>query len=200
MTDRIFRKPRPRVSKTEQRNALLEVILSNPSVMKSTCSSCQQSGAECVGSPADSDRCAECVRLNLARCDANGLSIQQLRKVAAQHSKLEAELESAEEARRILDARVERLRKQKKMWFEKMMRAVSRGIDDVEELEQVEREEAEREERHQALETPDHFPTEGLIDWSAFSSDPSLSDIFGLTAQSSSAGTGGAAGVGPSGA
>ena len=29
------------------------------------------------------------------------------------------------------------------MWFEKMKRAISRGVDTVEELEQVEREEAE---------------------------------------------------------
>ncbi|KAF4467458.1 hypothetical protein FALBO_5669 [Fusarium albosuccineum] len=73
------------------------------------------------------------------------LSPQQLRKIAAQHSRFEAELEEVEEARRALDAKVERLRKSKKLWFEKMMRAVSRGIDNVEELERVEREEAERE-------------------------------------------------------
>ena len=41
------------------------------------------------------------------------------------------------------EERVLRLRKQKRAWFEKMMRAVSRGIDSVEELERVEREEAE---------------------------------------------------------
>ncbi|KAK4095668.1 hypothetical protein N658DRAFT_437812 [Parathielavia hyrcaniae] len=40
------------------------------------------------------------------------------------------------------EERVLRLRKQKKMWFEKMMRAIARGIDTVEELERVEREEA----------------------------------------------------------
>ena len=42
-----------------------------------------------------------------------------------------------------VEERVLRLRKQKKMWFEKMMRAISRGIDIVEELERVEREEAD---------------------------------------------------------
>ncbi|AEO54806.1 hypothetical protein MYCTH_2313167 [Thermothelomyces thermophilus ATCC 42464] len=40
------------------------------------------------------------------------------------------------------EERVLRLRKQKRMWFEKMMRAIARGIDSVEELERVEREEA----------------------------------------------------------
>jgi hypothetical protein len=41
--------------------------------------------------------------------------------------------------------KVFRLRKQKKLWLEKMMRAVRRGISSVEELEKVEKEEAERE-------------------------------------------------------
>jgi hypothetical protein len=38
---------------------------------------------------------------------------------------------------------VERLRKQKKLWFKKMMRTVCRRISSVEELERVEREETE---------------------------------------------------------
>lgn len=61
----------------------------------------------------------------------------------------EAEAERAEldariaRERAIMEAKINRLRRQKKMWFEKMARAISRGIDTVEELERVEREEAE---------------------------------------------------------
>ena len=42
-----------------------------------------------------------------------------------------------------MDAKIDRLRKQKKLWYEKMRRAVARGITDLEELDRVEREEAE---------------------------------------------------------
>jgi hypothetical protein len=55
---------------------------------------------------------------------------------------MESELEAAEGERRAIDVKIERLRKQKRMWYEKMMRAVRRGIDNVEELERVENEEA----------------------------------------------------------
>ena len=54
--------------------------------------------------------------------------------------------------------KVMRLRKQKKLWFEKMMRAVSRGIDNVEELEKVEKEEAAREASCLAAATPESVP------------------------------------------
>jgi hypothetical protein len=170
--------------------------------MKTTCSSCRQAGAECVGSSSDSGRCSECVRLNLARCDANGLSPQQLRKIAAQHTKFESELEAAEEARRAMDAKVERLRKQKKLWFEKMMRAVSRGIDDVEELERVEREEAEREQRRSEISgssaarssTEDVLDPDFMSTWDAVYAhvplDPALLETFGVVGGTASAGAG----------
>ena len=73
------------------------------------------------------------------------MSPSQLRKIGEQHQKLDDELEVAERAAMDSMRKVERLRKQKKMWFDKMMRAVRRGIDSVEELERVEREEADRE-------------------------------------------------------
>ncbi len=72
-----------------------------------------------------------------------GVSPAQLRRIADHHMRFKRELESAKEERRLIDAKIERLHKQKKLWFEKMMRAVSRGIDNVKELERVEREEAE---------------------------------------------------------
>lgn len=178
MSGRIEKSRKTPSIKTEQRNTLLLTILTNSSTMPS-CSACQSQGIQsCQVSPLDSSRCAECVRLNLSRCDVLGVSASQLRKIAAQHSKLESELEAAEEERRRMDARVERLRKQKKMWFEKMMRAVSRGIDSVEELERVEREEAEREERRLAELRPpssDRLPADFVTSWDAVYPEVSLS-------------------------
>lgn len=61
-------------------------------------------------------------------------------------------MEALEKERRELDMKMERLRKQKKMWQEKMMRALRRGITNLEELDRIEREEAAEEERRRAIE------------------------------------------------
>ncbi|KAI6553416.1 hypothetical protein MCOR04_010741 [Pyricularia oryzae] len=90
-----------------------------------------------------------------------GVSREQLYRIAAQHSKFESELEAAEE-------KVLRLRKQKKIWFEKMMRAVCRGIDSLEELDRVEREEAEQEERRRSAEVLPKMFLESLLPDSNF--------------------------------
>ncbi|KAM4062733.1 hypothetical protein HRG_010001 [Hirsutella rhossiliensis] len=121
-SDRVSKK-RAKASSSIRCGVLLSTILSNPDILTMpSCSACERRGLrECQVSSSDSDRCVEC-----------------LRNIANQHIKLERELEEAEE-------KVLRLRKQKKLWFEKMMRAVSRGIDNVEELERVEKEEAEKE-------------------------------------------------------
>jgi hypothetical protein len=84
-----------------------------------------------------------------------GVTPSQLRSIASQHQKLEDELMAAEE-------RVLRLRKQKKVWFEKMMRAVSRGIDSVEELEKLERREAE-EAANAAAQVAVHPPADSVL-------------------------------------
>ncbi|TQW04493.1 hypothetical protein IF2G_07722 [Cordyceps javanica] len=122
-----------------RRNDLLAAILASPFLQTMpSCTACENRGiTQCQVSPSDSSRCTECIRLNLSRCDVQGVTPAQLRNIASQHLKLERELEEAEE-------KVLRLRKQKKLWFEKMMRAIARGIDNVEELERVEREEAEQ--------------------------------------------------------
>ncbi|EHA55177.1 hypothetical protein MGG_15807 [Pyricularia oryzae 70-15] len=128
----------------------------------SSCSACESQGiAKCAVSPRDSSRCVECVRLGRSRCDVMGVSREQLHRIAAQHSKLESELEAAEE-------KVLRLRRQKKMWFEKMMRAVRRGIDNLEELDRVEREEAEQEERRRSAEVLPKVSLESLLPDSNF--------------------------------
>lgn len=109
-----------------------------------SCSYCVERGRpRCRVSPLESDRCQWCVRDNQSRCDVLGVTAAQLRDIADRHSKLESELEKAEELAVIAQQRVIRLRKSKKLWFEKMKRAIARGIDSVEELEKVEREESE---------------------------------------------------------
>ncbi|TQV92552.1 hypothetical protein IF1G_00001 [Cordyceps javanica] len=130
--------------KTDERNALLELMIGNLVDMPA-CSFCKDQGLQnCKASDVDSSRCFECIRLNRSYCDMNPLTPQQLRRIGTQHQKAESELEAAEEELEKASAKVRRLRKQKKLWFEKMMRAVARGIDNVEELERVEREEAEQ--------------------------------------------------------
>ncbi|KAI7908727.1 hypothetical protein M0657_012163 [Pyricularia oryzae] len=159
-----------------------------------SCSACESQGiAKCAVSPRDSSRCVECVRLGRSRCDVMGVSREQLHRIAVQHSKLESELEAAEE-------KVLRLRRQKKMWFEKMMRAVRRGIDNLEELDRVEREEAEQEERRRSAEVLPEISLESLLPDSNFVWDstfpmgplnPSLLDEMNVFAQHSVGSSGG---------
>jgi len=129
--------------KTLQRSHLLEAILRSSIEMQAPCSSCKALGLVCRVSPSESSACSECVRRHESFCDAQGVTPQQLQRIAAQHDEVESELERAEELAEAANAKVRRLRKQKKLWFEKMKRAIARGIDTVEELERVEREEAE---------------------------------------------------------
>ncbi|KAK7727158.1 hypothetical protein SLS53_009470, partial [Cytospora paraplurivora] len=95
-------------------------------------------------SASDSSRCAECVRLGASSCDVLGPSPADIRKISLQHRRLEDQIEAEEERLRESAAKLERLRKQKKMWSAKMARAIRRGLDNVEELDRVEAEEASR--------------------------------------------------------
>ena len=58
-----------------------------------------------------------------------------MQKVAAQHRELEIELEAAEEeAERVItetNAKLRRLRRQKRMWYKKIIKAVNCGIDNL---------------------------------------------------------------------
>ncbi|EHA58538.1 hypothetical protein MGG_16573 [Pyricularia oryzae 70-15] len=87
-----------------------------------------------------------------------------------------------------------------KLWFEKIMRAVSRGIDDLEELDRVEREEAEQEERRRSTEVLPEVSLESLLPDSNFVWDstfpmgplnPSLLDEMNVLAQHSVGSSGG---------
>jgi len=130
---------------TADRDALLGAIYQNCVEMPS-CSSCEDRGVEsCQVSPLDSSRCAECVRLGLSSCDVLGPSPVDIRKISLQHKRLEDQIEEEEGRLRDSAAKLERLRKQKKMWSKKMHRAIRRGLDSVEEFDRVEKEEAEAE-------------------------------------------------------
>lgn len=143
MSDRVQKQ---RKSSTERKNALLRILLESQTVEMPSCSSCESLGAaSCEASPQNPNRCIPCVRNGRSRCDIQGISVVDLEHVGAQYQKMELEMAKAEEERRAMDAKIERLRKQKKMWFEKMMRAVRRGLSSVEELEKVEKVEADRE-------------------------------------------------------
>jgi hypothetical protein len=175
MSDRI-QKPKQKklpVSSSLRRDNLLSAILLN-SVTMSACSSCEARGLrDCQVSEKDSSRCSECVRLKRAKCDVLGPSPADLAKMGSQLSALEEELDSAL-------AKVERLRRQKKMWFEKMMRAVRRGITSVEELERVEKEEADREATRVAENRPPSatsfsFDDDFIPNWDAVHGDVVLS-------------------------
>lgn len=149
---------RSRHPKTLERDALLELILQHPVDMPA-CSYCESRGLSSCQVGEDGERCTECIRHNQSRCDVKGLSASQLRNIGAQHSKVDAELDAAEEELELAAVRVRRLRKQKKLWFEKMVRAIRRGIDSVEELERVEKEEAEAAARKAALEEAERSKT-----------------------------------------
>lgn len=183
-----------KTDKREQCGNLYLSILSH-SVKMNKCSACESSGAECFFSEGESSRCSACVIGQKSLCDAKQLSPAQFRKVAAQHIKLEAAIEAAEEEHkqelerlRLASAKVERLRKEKKRWYRKMMRAVARGIDDLDELDRVERAEAEASRQAEtSLPNPTNPVTPGLeaVDTDFFSNvdlgslDPDLLALMG---------------------
>lgn len=173
MSGRISKNKSPKLElSTDRRNALVSAILGNPSIM-AVCSYCERRGkSSCQASLSDSSRCLDCVQHGQSRCDIQGLSAQQIRRLGAIHQRTEAELDAAEEELERASAKVRRLRKQKKMWLEKMMRAVSRGIDTVEELERVEKEEAEREARR----VEEQRPSSSGDQFSGVSIDPIFLD------------------------
>ncbi|KAF3768336.1 hypothetical protein M406DRAFT_242750, partial [Cryphonectria parasitica EP155] len=134
------RKPSSVPKSTQDRNLLVSRLLEN-FVEMPVCSYCEGRGfGSCKVSPGDSSRCIECVRLGRSKCDVMGPSPEELRNIATQHRKLEDEIEKRE-------TELLRLRQQKRMWSEKMKRALRRGITRVEELDRVEAEEREAERR-----------------------------------------------------
>lgn len=160
--------PRSTKEKVDQFNSLASAILARPIAM-SPCSFCERNKFECKISPADSSRCSSCVLQKKSDCDVRGLSPSQLKKVADQYHNLEKELEEAED-------RVSRLRKQKRWWYDKMSRAVSRGITDLDELDKIEREEQEERDREEAKQGEAEASSVSVVDpsFSWLDEDPNL--------------------------
>jgi hypothetical protein len=180
MSDRV-QKPQQKKSSTVRKNKLLASLIQTELVDMPSCSNCEGKGlATCEVSPANPGRCVACVRGGLSRCDVREFSIANLENASKQFHAREAELEAAEEELRVNLAKIERLRKQKKLWFEKMMRAVRRGITSVEELEKVEKEEAAREATRVAENRPPSatsftFDEDFIPNWNAVHGDVALS-------------------------
>ena len=70
----------------------------------------------------------------------------------------ERDLKQAEMEAEAANAYIRRLRQQKKLWFKKIMHAISRGIDSMEELERVKKAKADCEAARQAAEVPNSLP------------------------------------------
>lgn len=137
-------KRKSRAIKTEQRLSLFVAMSSSAAERSPGCSACTRRKTACRVSELDSTRCQECVGRGLAKCDVFGLSASDMQALVHQDSKLEAEIEEIEEERRALDEKIQRLRKQRKMWREKLARAIERGLKSVEELDREEEEERRR--------------------------------------------------------
>ena len=149
-----IKKRKPRVlysEKTRQRDALLEVILQSAVEIPDSCSFYERRKVRYLKSDGSS-RYTECVASNQSHYDTGVLSPKQLLRVASQYSKLKQEIEALEKERRELDIKIERLRKQKKIQQEKIIRALRRGITNLKELDQIEREEAAKEKRRHIVE------------------------------------------------
>ncbi|KAL2192217.1 hypothetical protein P885DRAFT_18426, partial [Corynascus similis CBS 632.67] len=143
MPDRVA-KSRSKTShpKTVQRHDLVCAMVRSALTMKRSCSFCESRKLKCEASSDDLSRCVECVRRGQSGCDVFGVSVQSLTRIVSQHDKLDSEMERAEAELQAAMAKVNRVRAQKRLWAEKMARAISRGLDDIAELERLEAEEA----------------------------------------------------------
>lgn len=138
--------------KVVSRDRLILTIVCNAVEMPAACSACSRNHRPCLAS-SDSSRCVDCVSRNLGSCDRAGPSERQLESLTRQFQISEADLDAAEEeaeevrlrAERDIaaaNAKVRRLRKQRKMWADRVARMVRRGLTSLEELDRVEAEEA----------------------------------------------------------
>ncbi|KAF3768397.1 hypothetical protein M406DRAFT_243406, partial [Cryphonectria parasitica EP155] len=103
--------------------------------------------ARCFASEEDSLRCMECIKYKHGNCNMHGLLPSQVEKIVAQHSAAEAALDNAEEELERAIAKVCWLRKQRKLWAEKIACAVHRSLNTIEELDCVEAEKLAREQQ-----------------------------------------------------
>src|SRR5689334_16602483 len=124
MADRVNKKRKAVKPSTERKNLLFAAIAGTGFEMPS-CSSCEERGKDtCEVSPLNPDRCVPCVRGGLSHCDVKEFSAKALEKAGKQFHEHELALQEAEEELQQQLRKIDRLRKQKKLWFERMMRAV----------------------------------------------------------------------------
>ncbi|KAF3766620.1 hypothetical protein M406DRAFT_256727 [Cryphonectria parasitica EP155] len=117
-------KSRSHAEKTRQKDSLLSLVLQNAIIMPSCSFYKSHSIQSCQVSIKDSSRCAECIRLGRSRCDIQGLSAAEIRWIGIQYQRLENQLESAKEQLRNAAAEIGCLQKQKRLWFERMIKAI----------------------------------------------------------------------------
>jgi hypothetical protein len=188
---------------TEHAQLLTNIFSHKPINMPSKCSYCDRRGLVCQISPSDSSRCASCVQAKRSDCDVQGLSAEQLQKIANRHMQLEKEFEAAMEEEERAKEKTRRLWKQKKLWHDKMLRAIARGIEDLDELDRLEREEAMQEsERNDEQQESANDAVVGVsgsgaqsLDWEALGlGSPSQWEVdpvlLALVGQDSAGGTG----------
>jgi len=142
-----------------------------------SCSNCAKRGfSSCEVSPLESSRCDRCVHSNRSACDVLGATPSQFQNIVSQHSRLESELEEALE-------RVARLQQQKKLWRQRMTRAISRGISNLEELDKVEAEEQAQAIAGTTATNVEQAESISGVDWSLpsdFALDPGLLADLGI--------------------
>lgn len=110
------------------------------------CGNCEKSGLECRKSE-HSKKCGNCVKRGY-RCDTAPLSSDEVSRYLLEHDRLETEEQRTEERMRqemsavqSSMAKLERLRKQKKLLSSRADEMIRRGVVNLEELEKLEEEE-----------------------------------------------------------
>ena len=82
MSNRVKKTTPQSKAKLAERDDLLRAIFRSAVVMKSSCSSCKTRGLVCKSAPSVSSACFECVRRHEPYCDAQGVTAQQLQRIA----------------------------------------------------------------------------------------------------------------------
>src|SRR6266699_1967664 len=138
MSNRIRKQKRSCYFKTEQTNSLLTILLSRPEKMPSYLNCSDREIQTYMVSELDSSHYNKYIQVYRSDYNVFGLSLQFIRKIGLQHSKLEAELKQAEKEAKMKSDRVLHFRKQKKLWYKKMIHTVSKDLFNIEELERIE--------------------------------------------------------------
>jgi hypothetical protein len=108
-------------------SSLLAAVLTDRTEMPSYSNYEKYGFSSCEVSPLESSRCARCIQSNRSGCNMLGATPSQFQNIVSQHTRLEAELEE------VLD-RITRLQQQKKLWWQWIIYAISRGVSNLEEL------------------------------------------------------------------